>query len=145
MTEKPIVYETTHQVGFSDLDPYGHMTTGRYAIYFTDHRMQGLSENLGWTVQALEGLPFMAWVRRMEIDFIRSARPDQKITITSSVREFRGPDALVECTMLDSAGRVLALCVMIVAYVEKATNRAADWPSELQALFFQDGSSTQAP
>lgn len=145
MTGKPIVYETSHQVSFSDLDPYGHMTTGRYATYFTDHRMQGLSENLGWTLPALEGLPFMAWVRRMEIDFIRSARPDQKIVITSFVRDFRGPDALVECSMLDSAGKVLALCVMIVAYVEKATSRAADWPSELQALFFHDGPSTATP
>jgi acyl-CoA thioester hydrolase len=73
----------------------------------------------------------------MEIDFIRPARGDQEITITSFVREFRGPDALVECSMVDSTGRNISRCLMIVAHVDKETNRATDWPPDLMALFFE--------
>ncbi|MBO3747636.1 acyl-CoA thioesterase [Streptosporangiaceae bacterium NEAU-GS5] len=138
MSSRPIVYETRHRIKFSDLDPYNHMSTGRYAAYFTDHRMQSLGDNVGWNLKTLETLPFMVWVRRMEIDFIRPVLGDQQITITSYVSEFRGPDGLVECAMIDAAGKKAARCLMVVAYVDKATNRGADWPSDIQALFFED-------
>jgi acyl-CoA thioester hydrolase len=136
MSKTPIVYKSTHRVTFSDLDPYNHMGTGRYARYYVDHRMEGLRDHVGWDLKTLGTLPFMVWVRRMEVDFLRPARGDQEITITSFVREFRGPDALIECTMLDAAGKDVSRCLMTVAYVDKASNRAADWPADIMALFF---------
>jgi acyl-CoA thioester hydrolase len=99
--------------------------------------MEGLRDYAGWDLKVLVTLPFMVWVRRMEIDYLRPARGDQEITITSFVREFRGPDALIECTMVDSAGKNVARCLMTVAHVDKKTNRATDWPPELMALFFE--------
>jgi acyl-CoA thioester hydrolase len=86
----------------------------------------------------LAKLPFMVWVRRMEIDFLRPAVGDQEITITSFVREFHGPDAHIECSMVDEAGKTVSRCLMIVAYVDKSTNRAAEWPEDTRALFFED-------
>ena len=136
MAKTPIVFKTTHKIRFSELDPYNHMSTGNYATYFTDHRMEGLRENVGWDLKTLATLPFMVWVRRMEIDFLRPARGDQEITITSFVREFQGSDALIECTMADAAGKNLSRCLMTVAHVDKETNRATDWPPERMALFF---------
>lgn len=141
MSRAPIVYRTTHRVKFSELDPYNHVGTGQYATYFTDHRMEGLRDNLGWDLKALGTLPFMVWVRRMEIDFLRPARGDQEIRITSFVRDFRGPDALIECTMVDPAGANLSRCLMTVAHVDKKTNRATDWPPDLMALFFEKETS----
>ena len=105
MAKAPIVYRTTHRIKFSELDPYNHVSTGEYATYFVDHRMEGLRDYVGWDLKTLGTLPFMVWVRRMEIDFLRPAHGDQEITITSFVREFRGPDALIECTMVDSEGQ----------------------------------------
>ena len=138
MQSVPIVYTSTHRIKFSELDPYNHVNTGTYATYYVDHRMEGLREHLGWDLTTLETLPFMVWVRRMEIDFLRPARGDQEIAITSFVREFRGPDALIACTMTDSSGgRNVSQCLMTVAYVDKATNRAADWPADIMALFFE--------
>jgi acyl-CoA thioester hydrolase len=138
MGETPLVFKTTHRIKFSDLDPYNHMRTAAYAAYFVDHRMEGLCDNIGWDTKALESLPFMAWVRRLEIDFVRPALGDQKVTITSFVREFRGPDAHVECKMVDEGGKELARCVMVVAYVDKATKRAADWTPDAIAQFYED-------
>jgi acyl-CoA thioester hydrolase len=137
MPPTPIVFRTTHRIRFSDLDPYNHMTTGQYATYYVDHRMQGLRDRIGWDLETIAALPFMVWVRRMEIDYIRPVRADQALTITSSVREFRGPDAIIECTMVDDAGKTLSRCLMTVAHVDRASNRATDWPPDVAALFYE--------
>lgn len=99
--------------------------------------MQGLRDNIGWDLEALAKLPFMVWVRRLEIDFIRPVREGQVITVTSFVRELQGHDAFIECAMVDAAGKPMSRCLMIVAFVDKATNRSADWPPDVAALFFE--------
>lgn len=133
----PIVFTSRHRIAFSDLDPYNHVSTANYATYFVDHRMAGLRDYLGWDLKALEALPFMVWVRRLEIDFMRPARGDQEITITSFVRDFRGPDALIECTMVDERGHDVSKCLMTVAHIDKATTRTTDWPPDLIAQFYE--------
>ena len=133
----PIVYETSHRIRFSDLDPYDHVSTANYATYFVDHRMAALAENLGWDLAKLRELPFMMFVRRLEIDFLRPARGDQPIVITSSVKSFEGSDAVIECAMRDPKGKTLARCLMTVAHVDRATGRASSWPAEVAALFFE--------
>jgi acyl-CoA thioester hydrolase len=139
MSKKPVIYKSKHRIKFSDLDPYNHMRTAVYSAYYVDHRMDGLRKCAGWDLKTLAKLPFMVWVRRMEVDFLRPAIGDQEITITSFVREFIGPDAHIECNMVDEAGRNISRCLMVVAYVDKSTNRAMDWPAETIALFFEDG------
>lgn len=136
MSRTPVLYKSAHRVKFSELDPYNHLRTAVYASYFVDHRMNGLREYAGWDLKTLANLPFMAWVKRMEIDFLQPAVGDQEITITSFVREFRGPDAYIECSMDDAAGTHVSRCEMIVTCVSKATNRAMDWPADAMALFF---------
>jgi acyl-CoA thioester hydrolase len=137
MSPAPKVFTTNHRIRFSDLDPYNHMTTGQYATYYVDHRMEGLRDHVGWDLKSLGALPFMTWVRRMEIDYVKPVRADQEITITSFVREFRGPDALIECTMIDASSKILSRCMMTVACVDKETSRAMDWPPDAAALFFE--------
>jgi acyl-CoA thioester hydrolase len=139
MSTTPIVYETKHQIKFSDLDPYNHVRTAVYSAYYVDHRMDGLREYIGWDLKTLAKLPFMLWVRRIEVDFLRSVVGDQEITITSFVREFRGPDAHIECSMVDEADKQVSHCLMIVACIDKNTNRAMDWPADTMALFFENG------
>jgi acyl-CoA thioester hydrolase len=41
--------------------------------------------------------------------------------------------------MVDEAGNNVSRCLMIVAYVDKSTNRATDWPADTMALFFEVG------
>jgi acyl-CoA thioester hydrolase len=144
MANIPVVFKSTHRVKFSELDPYNHLRTAVYAGYYVDHRMEGLRNHVGWDLKALAQLPFMAWVRRMEVDFVRTAVGDQEITITSFVREFRGPDAYIECTMCDESGKTVSRCLMIVACVDRETNRSIDWPADAMALFSQEDSAGAA-
>lgn len=140
MTKVPIVFRTTHWVTFSDLDPYQHVGTARYAAYFVDHRMQGLSQRIGWSVEAISRLPFAVWVRRLEIDYIRPVLGDQEIAISSFVRQFSGPDATIECTMTDASGRVVSRALMVAACVDRTTGRSMPWPDDAVHLFFEDPS-----
>lgn len=137
MTRKPVVYATTHRIAFSELDPFQHVSTGNYARYFTDHRMEALAKHAGWDLTTYGSLGFMIWVKRMEIDFIRPVGADQVVSITSFVREFRGPDAIIECTMTDAAGTTVATCLMVATHVDAQTRRSSDWPDEHAALFFE--------
>ncbi len=135
----PVVYTSKHTIKFSDLDPYNHLRTAVYSSYYVDHRMNGLRERAGWDLKTLAKLPFMTWVRRMEIDFLQAVVGDQEITITSFVREFQGPNAHIECTMADDTGKALSRCVMIVTCVDKSTTRSMSWPEDAMALFFEPG------
>ena len=137
MSKVPAVFKSTHRVKFTDLDPYKHMRTAMYSAYYVDHRMDALREQAGWDLRTLEQLPFMTFVKRLDIEFIRPVVGDQEIGITSYVREFAGSDAQIECTMTDQAGRVVSQGHMIVAYVDKQTQRSADWPDDVAALFFE--------
>ena len=141
MAKTPVVYRSTHRIKFSDLDPYNHMRTALYSAYYVDHRMNGLREYVGWDLKTLAKLPFMILVRRMEVDFLRPVVGDQEITITSFVGEFRGPDAYIECSMVDEDGKDVSRCLMIVAYVDKSTNRAMEWPADTMELFFEKGTA----
>ena len=57
------------------------------------------------------------------------------------VREFRGPDADIGCSMVDETGRDISRCLMVVAYVDKSTNRAIDWPADTMELFYEKGTA----
>ena len=136
MSKAPIVYTSTHRIKFSELDPYNHVSTGNYATFFADHRMEGLRDYVGWDLKVLGALPFMVWVRRMEIDYLRPARGDQDHHHLVRAGVSRA-DAVIECTMVDSEGKNVSRCLMTVAHVNKETNRATDWPPEIMALFFE--------
>jgi acyl-CoA thioester hydrolase len=137
VTDKPIVFTTTHRVRFSELDIYEHVSTAYYGTYYVDHRMQALRERFGWDFAAIAALPFMVWVKRMEIDFIRPVAAEQEITITSFVRSFEGPYAAIECGMRDTSGQELSRCVMTVVHVDKVTLRPSPWRPEEMAPFFE--------
>jgi len=137
MSTRPIIFRSTHRIKFSELDPYNHARTAVYAGYYVDHRMEGLRERIGWDLATLAKLPFMVWVKRMDIAFLQPAVGDQEITITSFVREFRGSDADIECIMSGAAGKDLSRCLMVVACVDRKTNRAIDWPDDAKALFYE--------
>ena len=47
--------------------------------------------------------------------------------------------------MVDAAGNNVSRCLMTVAHVDKETNRAADWPPNLMALFYEEGGLTFVP
>ena len=136
-----VPYTSMHRIRFSDLDPNDHVSTANYATYFVDHRMEALRDTVGWDLKTLRDLPFMVFVRRLEIDFLRPARGDQEVSITSFVRDFRGPDAHIECIMVDGTGKSVARCQMIVAHVDRETRRATDWPPEQVALFYEKESA----
>ena len=70
MPRVPIVFKTTHRIRFSDLDLYNHVTTGQYATYYVDHRLQGVRDRIGWDLKTLATLPFMSAYTKAQNDKI---------------------------------------------------------------------------
>ena len=138
MPSAPRIFTSKLRVPFSDLDPFNHVGTAVYARYFVDHRTNGLRDEVGWDLAAFAQLSFMTWVKRLEIDYLKSAVGDQELTITSFVREFRGSDAFIECAMTDEAGTELSRCRMTVACVDKRSRKPMNWPADAMALFFEE-------
>jgi acyl-CoA thioesterase FadM len=99
--------------------------------------MSALRDQVGWDLKTLERLPFMTFVKRFEIEFIRPVIGDQIVEISSFVRDFIGADAFIECRMTDESGRDASKALMVVAYVDKQTQRSADWPSDVCDLFYE--------
>ncbi len=85
MSKVPAVYKSTHRIKFSDLDPYKHMRTAMYSAYYVDHRMDALREQAGWDLPTLEQLPFMTFVKRLDIEFIRPVVGDKEIGIRQRI------------------------------------------------------------
>jgi acyl-CoA thioester hydrolase len=137
MPQTPAIFRSAHRIRFSDLDPYKHMRTAMYSAYYVDHRMSALREQAGWDLKTLESLPFMTFVKRLDVEFIRPVVGDQEISIASFVREFVGSDAHIECSISDERGKTVSQCNMVVTYVDKATNRSTDWPVDVMNLFFE--------
>lgn len=138
MPTSPLIFKSRHRVTFSELDPYNHVRTEVYSGYYIDHRLNCLRDYIGWDLKTLGDLPFMLWVRRLEIDFVKPARGDAELTISSFVREFQGSNAFIECRIVDEAEQEISRCLMIVACVDKRTNRSMDWPEDARVLFYQD-------
>jgi acyl-CoA thioester hydrolase len=59
MVAAPIVFKSKRRISFSDLDPYDHVGTAKYAAYYVDHRMEGLHDNIGWDLRPLR--PCRSW------------------------------------------------------------------------------------
>lgn len=135
LLDKPAIYSSLHRINFSDLDPYQHMRTAMYSAYYVDHRMAALREQAGWDLKTLESLPFMTFIKRLDIEFIRPVIGDQQVTISSFVEQFHGADAFIKCCMLNDSDKTLSKCSMVVSYVDKGTQRSAQWPDSVMHLF----------
>jgi acyl-CoA thioester hydrolase len=138
MPKSPLIFKSTHRVTFSDLDPHNHVRTEAYSGYYIDHRLNCVRDYIGWDLKTLSELPFMLWVRRLEIDFVKPARGDAELTITSFVREFQGSNAFIEGRIVDEAEQEISRCLMVVACVDRRTRRSMDWPEEARALFYRE-------
>ena len=70
-------------------------------------------------------------------------RRDVDATLLGTKAITSRPESSVEPTpsssvvMVGAAGKEISRCLMTVAYVDKATTRAKDWPADVSALFLK--------
>ncbi len=99
--------QSTYRVRFNDCDPLGHLNNARYIDYMLNAREDHLGEFYQSSLPQFhrQGL---AWVvKTHEIQYIRPAFYNEKVTIVSRLVELTDTYLLVEMLMFDEKQQAL--------------------------------------
>jgi len=93
--------QSVYKIRFNDCDPLGHLNNGRYIDYMLNAREDHLSQYYHLSLPQFhrQGL---AWVvKSHEIQYLRPAYYNEKVTIVSRLLELTDAYLLVEMVMYD--------------------------------------------
>lgn len=83
---KPLVYSQPMDIRFSDLDPYNHVSTGRYLDLVIGSRFIFFNSYFEIAIEEISKKDLGFFSSHLEIDFIRPIQGIGKILVESSVR-----------------------------------------------------------
>jgi len=78
------IFETTVDVRSYELDSFGHVNHAVYLNYFEYARFQALADG-GFPYAELEARDWGVYVVRIEVDYLREARMDQRLRVRTTV------------------------------------------------------------
>ena len=78
------IFETTVDVRSYELDSFGHVNHAVYLNYFEHARFQALAEG-GFPYAELEARGWGVYVVRVEVDYLKEARMDQRLRVRTWV------------------------------------------------------------
>src|SRR3990172_9469006 len=78
------IFETTVDVRSYELDSFGHVNHAVYLNYFEHARFQALAEG-GFPCSEMEARNWGVYVVRVEVDYLREARMDQRLRVRTRV------------------------------------------------------------
>lgn len=78
------IFETTVDVRSYELDSFGHVNHAVYLNYFEHARFQALAEG-GFPYAELEAREWGVYVVRIEVDYLKEARMDQRLRVRTWV------------------------------------------------------------
>lgn len=78
------IFETTVDVRSYELDSFGHVNHAVYLNYFEHARFQALAEG-GFPYSELEARGWGVYVVRVEVDYLKEARMDQRLRVRTWV------------------------------------------------------------
>jgi len=83
---KPIVYSQPMDVRFADLDPYGHVSTGRYLDLVIGSRFIFFNNYFKIAIDELTKKDLGFFTSHLEIDFIRPIQGANQVLVESSIQ-----------------------------------------------------------
>lgn len=126
---------TELRVRYAETDQMGVVYYGQYATYLEVGRVESI-RSLGYTYKQMEEEGVLMPVVRMEIDFLRSARYDDLLTVESTVLPFDpGLSAIrFHQRICNEQGKVLTSAFVDLVFVSAATFRKVLMPEKLCSL-----------
>lgn len=82
------VHETTVNVRFSEMDPYGHVNHAVYLAYLEQGRID-LMDHLGWGLDTMQQQGFGVVVVEVQIKYHSPASYGDELTVRTTVEELR--------------------------------------------------------
>lgn len=126
--------ETQIRVRYGETDQMGVVYHGNYALYFEQARTEALRQ-IDITYKSLEEFGVMMPVVSLHVDFKRSAKYDDLLTIKSYMRELPTAKIVLEYEVLNEEGLLLATGNSTLVFMDKNSNRPIRCPEHLYQKF----------
>lgn len=119
----------TTRVRYAETDQMGYMHHGNYAQYFEIGRTE-LMRSLGLSYAEMESQGIIMPVIQMNTKFLRPAKYDDLITITTKLKEIPASRAIFYYTITNQAGEILTEAETTLVFVNAQTRRPMRAPKE---------------
>ena len=135
---KPIVYSQPMDVRFSDLDPYGHVSTGRYLDLVIASRFLFFTNTFKLTTNDLAKRDLGFFTSHLEIDFVRPISGVQQLLAETTVQiEEPGKQKITFELKRIADGKVFAKGWYFEHPVKLSTGKPQPLPDWAYQYFFQ--------
>lgn len=128
------VHTTSLRVRYAETDQMGVVYYGNYAMYFEVARVETMKA-LGVSYRALEESGVMLPVLEYKTKYIRPARYDDELIITTKIPEMPGTRIKFEYEIKSPEGQLLNLGETTLVFVDMERNRPIQMPETLVEKF----------
>ena len=127
-------FRHSFRIYYEDTDAGGIVYHANY-LRFAERSRSDTMRELGFECSMLASeRSLLPVVRKMEIDFLMSAKLDDHLTVITEISEIRGSSFWMQQTM-EIEGGICAVARVLLVCVDKSTGRPIKIPQDLRAAF----------
>ena len=130
----PFLHETQIRVRYTETDQMGVVWHGNYLQYFEVGRTEALRAS-GWSYRGLEEAGIMLPLVEAHLEYARSAKYDDLLTVKTMVREPATARIRFDYEVWNEAGERLVTGHTVLGFVDAQTRRPCRPPAKLKELF----------
>lgn len=136
---KPIIYNATTEVRFSDLDLYKHVNSKHYIDFVSTSRLVFMKQRFDLSMEGLAEKGYGFYLTKSTVNYKRPIVGLQTVRTKSFVEEFIGNKILkVRFDMMtEDESRLFADGYLEFTVVDLKTNRTASAPDWFQQYFYE--------
>lgn len=130
--------KTQVRVRYAETDQMGVVYYGNYPQYFEVGRVEAL-RNVGMSYREMEANGIMLPVLNLQVKYIRPARYDDLLTITTRVPELPGTRIRFEHEVHNEEGTLLTLGQVELVFLDISRQKPVQAPESLLDMFRKHG------
>ena len=123
-------HQTKLRVRYGETDQMGYVYYGNYALYYEVGRVEAL-RSLGLTYKRLEDQGILMPVVRIEAKYIKPAKYDDLIQITTTILELPSRFITFHVKMMNEENKLLHRAKVTLCFHDAQKNKAVSAPSEI--------------
>lgn len=124
---------TSLRVRYGETDQMGYCYYGNYAQYFEVGRVEAL-RGLGMSYKSLEESGVMLPVSDYQVKYIRPARYDDELVITTYIVELKGVRLIFNYEIHNEEKELISMASTTLVFVDKQTMRPTQPPLTFEEL-----------
>ncbi|WP_129714679.1 thioesterase family protein [Pedobacter sp. SYP-B3415] len=122
-------HSTKIRVRYAETDQMGYMYYGNYAQYYEVGRVEML-RSLGMTYKSMEESGIMLPVLELHCKFIRPARYDEELTVTTTLKKIPGVRIFFEYELFNEQLELINMGSTTLVFVDMEKNKPTQPPAD---------------